>query len=67
MGALHGEDELGVWTVEARGEREVFWHRILRPFYFFSPSFLWFYGLLTGSRLSSGYERGSLADLLQRF
>lgn len=67
VGALHGEDELGVWTVEARGEREVFWHRILRPFYFFSPSFLWFYGLLTGSRLSSGYERGSLADLLQRF
>lgn len=33
----------------------------------FFPSFLWFYGLLTGSRLSSGYERGSLADLLQRF
>ena len=70
VGALHREDALGVWTVEARGEREervVFWHRILRPFYFFSPSFLWFYGLLTGSRLSSGYERGSLADLLQRF
>lgn len=32
-----------------------------------TPSFLWFYGLLTGSRLSSGYERRSLADLLQRF
>ncbi len=29
----------------------------------FSPSFLWFYGLLTGSRLSSGYER-SVAEIL---
>lgn len=29
-------------------------------FLFFSPSFLRFYGLLTGSRLSSGYGRESL-------
>lgn len=36
-------------------------------FLFFFLSFLWFYGLLTGSRLSSCYERRSLADLLQRF
>lgn len=49
------------------GRVVVFWHRIPRPFHFFPPSFLWFYGLLTGSRLSSGYKRGSLADLLQRF
>lgn len=34
-------------------------------FSFFSLSFLWFYGLLTGSRLSSGYERRSLADFCQ--
>lgn len=38
---------------------------------FFTPSptssFLWFYGLLTGSRLSSGYERRSPADPLQGF
>lgn len=60
-----------VWTVEAWGEKEgkmvIFWHRIPKPVLFFFPPFLWFYGLLTGSRLSSGDERGSLADLLQRF
>lgn len=69
--ALHGEDALGGWTVEAWGERAgrvvAFWHGIPRPFLLFFPSFLWFYGLLTGSRLSSDYERESLADLFQRF
>lgn len=58
----HGERRRGGWLcfgIEHRG-----------PFSFFPPSFLWFYGLLTGSRLSSGYERGisgrSVAEILTR-
>lgn len=58
----------GQWRHGERGREEWLYFGIdTEVFSLFSPSFLWFYGLLTSSRLSSGHERRSLADLLQRF